>query len=232
MRGENDGVESLVRTFHCAHDHPSPSQPITERTSHDDCSAIQALSTRKLLVRSPPSLSSPLIMTTALSKDVRPYIASVNPPRKAKRPRNEIDPIVLQTHSTTTTAAAARPRPQLLPKGDLTLHKQDDSQEHESSDDEEDDYDPVEPVPAPKRRGRRPGPLSRSARESQRKLNHSRIEKARRTKINETLSTLSNLVNEAEKQKSPVAEAPAEKEKAKGEKEFKLDVLVKTSTLR
>lgn len=217
-----------MRTFHCAHDHPSPSQPITDRISHDDCSAIQALSTRKLLIRSPPTLSSPLAMTTALSKDVHPYIASVNPPRKAKRPRLETDPVVLQTHSTTTTAAAARPRPQLLPKGDITPHKQDDSPEQDSSDDEEDDYDPVVPTSAPKRRGRKPGPLSRSARESQRKLNHSRIEKARRTKINETLSTLSNLVNEAEKQKSPVREAPAEKEKAKGEKEFKLDVLVKT----
>lgn len=38
--------------------------------------------------------------------------------------------------------------------------------------------------------------MSRTARESLRKLNHSKIEKARRTKINETLATLSTLVND------------------------------------
>ena len=51
------------------------------------------------------------------------------------------------------------------------------------------------PTPTPaKRRGRKPGTLSRAARESQRKLNHSRIEKARRSKINEALAALRELV--------------------------------------
>lgn len=49
-------------------------------------------------------------------------------------------------------------------------------------------------APQPRRRGRKPGPLSRSAREAQRKLNHSIIEKARRTKINDALAALRQLV--------------------------------------
>jgi len=48
--------------------------------------------------------------------------------------------------------------------------------------------------PPPRRRGRKPAPLSRSAREAQRRLNHSIIEKARRTKINNALATLKELV--------------------------------------
>ncbi|KAF8628510.1 hypothetical protein AX15_003856 [Amanita polypyramis BW_CC] len=52
----------------------------------------------------------------------------------------------------------------------------------------------TEDVPPPRRRGRKPGLLSRSAREAQRKLNHSIIEKARRTKINEALAALRQLV--------------------------------------
>jgi hypothetical protein len=52
----------------------------------------------------------------------------------------------------------------------------------------------VDEAPQPRRRGRKPGPLSRTAREAQRKLNHSIIEKARRTKINEALGALRQLV--------------------------------------
>jgi len=48
--------------------------------------------------------------------------------------------------------------------------------------------------PPPQRRGRKPAPLSRSAREAQRRLNHSIIEKARRTKINNALAQLKELV--------------------------------------
>lgn len=125
-----------------------------------------------------------------------------------------------------------RPHPHILPK-DVTANRGEHVPDPESSDDG-DDYDPVTPAPAPKRRGRKPGTLSRSARESQRKLNHSRIEKARRTKINETLATLSLLVNEAERQKGPPQEVVSTEEVGKGkgkgkaeEKEFKLDVLVK-----
>ncbi|KAI0342349.1 hypothetical protein BDW22DRAFT_186608 [Trametopsis cervina] len=177
-------------------------------------------------------------MSNALpaTKDILPYIASVNPPRKAKRPRLDADPPTATT-SAVASAPPPRPRPQLLPKDDMLLRKPEDSPEH-SSEDEEDEYDPGEPAPAPKRRGRKPGPMSRSARESQRKLNHSRIEKARRIKINETLATLSTLVSDAERHRgltgggAPEELVPAEKEKeksgGKGEKEFKLDVLVKT----
>lgn len=55
--------------------------------------------------------------------------------------------------------------------------------------------DPSPSSAAPKKRGRKPGgALSRSARESQRKINHSRIEKARRSKINDALDALRRLV--------------------------------------
>ena len=53
---------------------------------------------------------------------------------------------------------------------------------------------PLPSSPPPRRRGRKPAPLSRSAREAQRRLNHSIIEKARRTKINNALATLKELV--------------------------------------
>lgn len=49
-------------------------------------------------------------------------------------------------------------------------------------------------MPAPKRRGRKPGNQPRSVRESQRKINHSLIEKARRSKINDALGALKELV--------------------------------------
>lgn len=165
----------------------------------------------------------------ASAREPQAYAASVNPPRKAKRPRTDAEPAAAPSSSSQAAAQQSRQRPPILPRD--TFGSTGGSPGEHDSTDEEDEYDPVEPVPAPKRRGRKPGPLSRSARESQRKLNHSRIEKARRTKINETLATLSNIVNEAEKQRvaSGKAPAPAE-EKGKGEKEFKLDVLVKTVT--
>ncbi|TFY53730.1 hypothetical protein EVJ58_g9290, partial [Rhodofomes roseus] len=96
---------------------------------------------------------------------------------------------------------------------------------------DEDDYEPDARATTQRRRGRKPGALSRSARESLRKLNHSRIEKARRTKINETLATLSALVSEADQEQAKDAGEKPGETKTKGrteEKEFKLDVLVKT----
>ena len=131
--------------------------------------------------------------------------------------------------STQAVPSQQRPRPHILPK-DIAHPVSGDRDLSDVDDDEEDEYNPLSPAPAPstKRRGRKPGPLSRSARESQRKLNHSRIEKARRTKINETLATLSNLVNEAEKERGGPAAVEPEETAKKGEKEFKLDVLVKT----
>ncbi len=177
------------------------------------------------------------------------YTASCNPPRRAKRQRTgslaegevRAQPAATSSTSTSPQQRRAPARPPILPKQPTI----DDSHavpaplDSESESDEEDDYNPSrDAAPAPKRRGRKPGAMSRTARESLRKLNHSRIEKARRTKINETLSTLSTLVNERDRvlkalgpETIPEAVVEEQGKKGKGkaeEKEFKLDVLVKT----
>ncbi|KAH0578227.1 hypothetical protein H2248_004007 [Termitomyces sp. 'cryptogamus'] len=78
------------------------------------------------------------------------------------------------------------------------------------------------------------GPLSRAARETQRKLNHSIIEKARRTKINDALTSLKQLVSAGYGQSSlqPADEDEDAKKKkgkkAEKEKEFKLEILERT----
>ncbi|OSD00522.1 hypothetical protein PYCCODRAFT_1414259 [Trametes coccinea BRFM310] len=174
------------------------------------------------------------------------YAASCNPPRRAKRYRTGS----LVDHDGPSMSVAQSPpqrrvaRPPILPKqpSDKGYHLP-PSPDTDSPSDEEDEYEPgrdATAAPAPKRRGRKPGTLSRSARESLRKLNHSKIEKARRTKINETLATLSSLVNDrasvlpgagADVAAPPTKEDEAKGKKGKGkaeEKEFKLDVLVKT----
>ena len=178
------------------------------------------------------------------------YAASCNPPRRAKRQRTgSLGAAEAQAHpAAATSSAAAAPqqrrapaRPPILPKQPAAVRDYvvPASPDSDSGSDEEDDYDPGrDAAPAPKRRGRKPGTMSRSARESLRKLNHSRIEKARRTKINETLATLSTLVNErdlvlASQKPNAIVEVAAEDKGKKGkgkteEKEFKLDVLVKT----
>lgn len=185
--------------------------------------------------------SSDLSVMTSSNDTLSPYIASVNPPRRAKRARTDSLLAVETSAAMEITPSAApkrRARPHILPKGPLDTHAMDDG-DSDSGEGEEDDYDPSLSASAPKRRGRKPGAMSRSARESLRKLNHSRIEKARRTKINETLGTLSALVNEAEMRKrGPQDNAEASRDdnlkgkragKGKSEegKEFKLDVLVK-----
>lgn len=77
------------------------------------------------------------------------------------------------------------------------------------------------PAAAPRRRGRKPsGPLSKSAREQLRKTNHSVIEKRRREKINEALAALRELV--------PNEKAHDPEKKDKEDKEFKLEILVRT----
>lgn len=98
-----------------------------------------------------------------------------------------------------------------------------------------DDDDDGHPHPPPKRRGRRPGTLSRAAREAQRKINHSLIEKARRTKINDALATLRDLVPpeyrrppDDSEDDDPDSKKPASRPKPAGEKEFKLEILVRT----
>jgi len=105
-----------------------------------------------------------------------------------------------------------------------------------------------EPSTTGARRGRKPATLSRTAREAQRKLNHSIIEKARRTKINDALATLRQLVpaNYGQQPSPPVedddeaadgdyegkngtraAKKPTGKREEK-EREFKLEILVRT----
>lgn len=109
-----------------------------------------------------------LLPTTMLSSR---YAATVNPPRRAK----------LQA-ATTTVLPAILPAPpdfpisQNVPQFDLSHSSQ----------------------PPRKKRGRKPttgiGSSSRTAREAVRKANHSRIEKARRGKINDALMELKSLI--------------------------------------
>ncbi|CUA77740.1 hypothetical protein RSOLAG22IIIB_12802 [Rhizoctonia solani] len=92
-------------------------------------------------------------------------------------------------------------------------------------------YRPIAPItpipvvePPPKvKRGRKPNPGSKSAREALRKESHSRIEKRRREKINETLTTLRELIAEGEsgaRQQHSPPPGP--------EREFKLELLERT----
>ncbi|KIY53381.1 hypothetical protein FISHEDRAFT_68986 [Fistulina hepatica ATCC 64428] len=96
-----------------------------------------------------------------------------------------------------------------------------------------------EPARVPSKRGRKAGSgMSRSAREAQRKLNHSIIEKARRTKINDALATLRQLVPaDYAKHKEGIKEDEQQQlaertgkggPRRKEDKEFKLEILVKT----
>lgn len=182
---------------------------------------------------------APCTMTSSNEAVPSPYVASVNPPRRAKRART--DPLLAEQSTTPeitqTGVAQPRARPHILPKSPIDIQAMEEGYS-DSGEGEEDDYDPGLNASAPKRRGRKPGAMSRSARESLRKLNHSRIEKARRTKINETLGTLSALVSEADARKRgpPSVAEPREdttkgkrsgKSKSEDGKEFKLDVLVK-----
>jgi hypothetical protein len=86
-------------------------------------------------------------------------------------------------------------------------------------------------APHAKGRPRKSGKISRSARDSLRRQNHSRIEKARRTKINEALDTLRYLVPPTiPEEKNDDDEEGAEGKKRGQQKEFKLEILVRTVT--
>ena len=158
-----------------------------------------------------------------------PYAASCNPPRRAKRP----------TATGNTLAGTDRVVQSLPPLAPAV------SSPTTEATTPHDDNDPIPDVPGPKRRGRKPSTLSRAARESMRRQNHSRIEKARRTKINDALATLRNLVPVDAGRKLPVPEEESldedddddefgygntkktGKSKQKQEKEFKLEILDK-----
>ena len=82
-----------------------------------------------------------------------------------------------------------------------------------------------------KGRPRKSGKISRSTRDSLRRQNHSRIEKARRTKINEALDTLRALVPPSIREDgNDDEEEGAEGRKRGQQKEFKLEILVRTVT--
>ena len=108
------------------------------------------------------------------------------------------------------------------------------SESDELGGDNDSDYHEVTVFPLvsqPKGRPRKSGKISRSARDSLRRQNHSRIEKARRTKINEALDTLRSLVpSTVHEDGIDDDEEGAEGKKRGQQKEFKLEILVRTVT--
>ncbi|KAH9929066.1 uncharacterized protein BXZ73DRAFT_90501 [Epithele typhae] len=151
------------------------------------------------------------------------YAASVNPPRRAKRQRTGS---VGDTPSSPTAPTTARPDPPQAAHGRVRSAVPDS----DDASDAEDDYDPGrDAAPAPKRRGRKPGTMSRSARES---LASSTIPASRRL---HPVGERDQVVGGSDGVVAPPP-APVEDKGKKGkgkveggsEKEFKLDVLVKT----
>ncbi|KAI5824997.1 hypothetical protein K523DRAFT_324057 [Schizophyllum commune Tattone D] len=160
------------------------------------------------------------------------YTASTNPARKAKRAR--LDNSTDAAQDPADLRSASPHQPFILPKPASKPIV---------------DTPPATTLP-PVKRGRKPSGVSRASREAQRKLNHSIIEKARRTKINEALSTLSSLIptdydtrpdgaddtgkEDAEDSGDDDGDYVDRKQTAgrrggpKKEKEFKLEILVKT----
>ncbi|EAU84078.2 hypothetical protein CC1G_06940 [Coprinopsis cinerea okayama7 len=164
--------------------------------------------------------------------DKERYAGSCNPSRRAKR-----TPAASTSHMASDHDNVPKATP-ILPKGQPPLPA--DSPMDTSS-----APSTASAAPAPAKRGRKPGPLSRAAREAQRRLNHSIIEKARRTKINEALATLRELVpldygqpkptnppesdEEGDGEYRPGSSKPKKQGKEeKKEKEFKLEILVRT----
>ncbi|EIN14610.1 hypothetical protein PUNSTDRAFT_49337 [Punctularia strigosozonata HHB-11173 SS5] len=161
------------------------------------------------------------------------YIAACNPPRRAKRARTTLDissPEAPSDSAHDSDWVPARPQQQqqrILPRPPSSPSGPASGAGHHAD----------EPSSA-KRRGRKPGSgsgMSRSARESMRKQNHSRIEKARRTKINDALAALRVLVPKRADDASVEDAADGvqlKKTKSKGkegeEKEFKLEILIRT----
>lgn len=157
------------------------------------------------------------------------YAGSCNPPRKARQSRTDKEKAIARFPS--------HPQP-ILPKRIANSHDLDTAMPSISSAHEG-------PSSTPAKRGRKPSAISRSAREAQRKLNHSIIEKARRTKINEALATLRQLVpadfgvtrgtspehdeddGDGDYEDGGIAKKKVGKKEEK-EKEFKLEILIRT----
>lgn len=161
------------------------------------------------------------------------YAASCNPARRAKQPH--ADDVAQSPSKKTSPTLPDVPRNVLpiLPKWSAPEAAQEVNNTTGVA------------QPARAKRGRKPGPLSRTARETQRKLNHSIIEKARRTKINEALATLRELVpkdygdlnkdkvvdgneGEADEEVQGKSKSKPTGKREEKEKEFKLEILVRT----
>lgn len=186
--------------------------------SHTTSPSHLAVDLSALTVTQHPDTDVPM---ASVQSDI--YARSCNPSRRAKRVRSDPHPDGTNTHS---------PSPSISMSVSM---RRDDS---------------ATPTPAivHAKRGRKPGTLSRAARDTQRKLNHSIIEKARRTKINDALATLRQLVPDnygpSKKQEYDDEddhvdddEDGSKKAKTKGkgsgkreekEKEFKLEILIRT----
>jgi len=166
------------------------------------------------------------------------YSAACNPPRQVKRSRTSQPQSRASVPVTTSVSRPILPRKVTPVKESLLDTDELDEEDNDDSDYEEQILPPPTSAPIAKRRGRKPGTISRSTRDSLRKQNHSRIEKARRTKINDALDTLRTLVPEEYRTKSrdegtvEVEDSMADKKAGRKDKEppkeFKLEVLVRT----
>lgn len=158
---------------------------------------------------------APLLEDDQSMSRTDPYAASCNPPRQAKRPRT-----VSQTSASLSPSIGPTSRGQI--KSGRSTEQSSSSTAPPAA---------VNDDAVAKRRGRK-STSSRAARETQRKMNHSIIEKARRTKINDALATLRALVPVQHKRNDEVEDNEHDLTenggKAGEEKEFKLDVLVRT----
>lgn len=125
-----------------------------------------------------------MVLSTAASALPAAYAALCNPPRRAKRAVVDHS----DEHDNDNDNDHDDPVRTMQTERHIVLTAHTDVQASDAAT----GMDP--PQTAPKRRGRKSGALSRSARESQRKMNHSRIEKARRLKINDALAALRELV--------------------------------------
>jgi hypothetical protein len=139
---------------------------------------------------------------TVALEGASPSLSGLNPPRRAKRARSPAVMVAEQAGS--------------------------DSSPADDGDEGDDDDVYIEPkrtrtiaaTTASAKGSRKHTKASRAARDAQRKANHSIIEKARRTKINDALATLSMLVPDKEHCESAG--------NGKENKEFKLEILLRT----
>ena len=139
---------------------------------------------------------------------------------RLKRAKTAASPLE-STHTTKKRSAYDED----IPSGSDELEGDNDSDYHEAT-------APPSFIKA-KGRPRKSSKISKSTRDSLRRQNHSRIEKARRTKINEALDTLRVLVPPSigeDKNDEEDEGGEGEGKKRGQQKEFKLEILVRTVT--